>query len=144
MSCVCDRAPNVGTMLRYPIFKQTDSFQPWERPPNSDHLIAVMQQPIIEFGPDPGEREWRAIIIEREPDDILLFGLGVRLRRVLREAVGQTRHRLSGLSQPRQCGDEVLRMFVTGGPPVRGGGGIPQRIRVSSRSTLALRTTGAG
>src|SRR6267154_3781849 len=44
-----------------------------------------------------------------------------------------TRHRFSGFSQPRQCGDEVLRMLVTGGPPVRGGGGIPQRIMVSSR-----------
>jgi len=32
----------------------------------------------FEFGPDPGEREWRAIIIEREPHDILLFGLRVR------------------------------------------------------------------
>ena len=38
--------------------------------------------------------------------------------------------RFSGLSQPRQCGDDVLRMLVTGGPPVRGGGGMPQRIRV--------------
>jgi hypothetical protein len=26
-----------------------------------------------------------------------------------------TRHRLSGFSQPRQCGEEVLRMLVTGG-----------------------------
>ncbi len=32
----------------------------------------------FKFGPDPGEREWRAIIIEREPHDILLFGLRVR------------------------------------------------------------------
>jgi len=32
----------------------------------------------FEFGPDSGEREWRAIIIEREPHDILLFGLRVR------------------------------------------------------------------
>jgi hypothetical protein len=37
-----------------------------------------------------------------------------------------------------------LRILVTGGPPVRGGGGIPQRIRTSSRSAPALRTTGAG
>jgi hypothetical protein len=83
----------------------------------------------FEFGPYAGEREWRAIIMEREPDNVLLFGLAVRLRRVLREAIRRTRHRFSGLSQPRQCGDEVLRIFVTGGPPVRGGGGIPQRIR---------------
>ncbi len=41
-------------------------------------------------------------------------------------------------------GDDVLRMLVTGGPPVRGGGGMPQRIVISSRSVPALRTTGAG
>src|SRR6478736_5892541 len=35
-----------------------------------------------------------------------------------------TKQRLSGLSQPRQCGDDLLRMLVTGGPPVRGGGGL--------------------
>jgi hypothetical protein len=35
-------------------------------------------------------------------------------------------------------------MFVTGNPPARGGGGIPQRIVVSSRSAPTLRTTGAG
>jgi hypothetical protein len=28
-----------------------------------------------------------------------------------------TKHRFSGFSQPRQCGEEVLRMLVTGGPP---------------------------
>ena len=44
-----------------------------------------------------------------------------------------TRQRLSGFSRPRQCGDDVLRMLVTGGPPVLGGGGMPQRIMVSSR-----------
>jgi len=44
----------------------------------------------------------------------------------------------------RQCGDDVLRMLVTGGPPVRGGGGIPQRINASSRPVSVLRTTGAG
>src|SRR6266436_10385402 len=55
-----------------------------------------------------------------------------------------TKQRLSGLSHAHQCGDDVLRMLVTGGPPVRGGGGIPQRIMASSRSAPALRTTGAG
>jgi hypothetical protein len=55
-----------------------------------------------------------------------------------------TKQRFSGLSHIRQCGDDVLRMFVTGGPPVRGGGGMPQRLRTSSRSTPALRMTGAG
>jgi hypothetical protein len=42
-----------------------------------------------------------------------------------------TRQRLSGFSQPRQCGDDVLRIFVTGAPPSFGGGGIPHRIMVS-------------
>src|ERR1700733_8580864 len=55
-----------------------------------------------------------------------------------------TRQRLSGFSQPRQCGDVGLRILVTGNPPARGGGGMPQRIRTNSRSAAALRTTGAG
>src|ERR1700730_14009919 len=54
-----------------------------------------------------------------------------------------TRQRVSGFSQPRQCGDEVLRMLVTAGPPVFGGG-MPQRIRTISRPSPVLRTTGAG
>jgi hypothetical protein len=41
-------------------------------------------------------------------------------------------------------GEELLRILVTGGPLVRGGGGMPQRIMVSSRPSPALRTTGAG
>jgi hypothetical protein len=49
------------------------------------------------------------------------FGSGAYSAKLL----AGTRQRLSGLSQPRQCGDEVLRMFVTGGPPVLGGGGMP-------------------
>ena len=36
-----------------------------------------------------------------------------------------TKQRFSGLSQPRQCGDDVLRTLVTGGPPVLGGGACP-------------------
>jgi len=41
-------------------------------------------------------------------------------------------------------GDEVLRILVTGGPPVRGGGGMPHRIMASSRPVSVLRMTGAG
>src|SRR6185369_12922081 len=67
------------------------------------------------------------------------FGSGAYSAKLL----NGTRHRFSGLSQPRQCGDEVLRMLVTGGPPVRGGGGMPHRIIVMS-SPPELRTTGAG
>jgi len=55
-----------------------------------------------------------------------------------------TRQRFSGLSHIRQCGDVVLRMFVTGGPGVRSGGDMPQRIITISRSAPVLRTTGAG
>src|SRR5690349_14071110 len=55
-----------------------------------------------------------------------------------------TRQRFSGLSQARQCGEFVLRMLVTGGPPVRGGGGMPQRISTISSAPLAFRMTGAG
>jgi hypothetical protein len=47
------------------------------------------------------------------------FGSGAYSAKLL----NGTKQRLSGFSQPRQCGEEVLRMLVTGGPPVRGGGG---------------------
>src|SRR5882672_11691070 len=52
------------------------------------------------------------------------FGSGAYSAKLL----AGTRQRFSGLSQPRQCGEDVLRMLVTGGPAVRGGGGMPQRI----------------
>jgi hypothetical protein len=55
-----------------------------------------------------------------------------------------TRQRFSGLSHMRQCGQEVLRMLVTGGPPVRGGDGMPHRIVANSRPVSVLRMTGAG
>src|SRR6266850_6033567 len=45
-----------------------------------------------------------------------------------------TKHRLSGFIHVRQWGDDVLRILVTGGQGDFGGGGIPQRIMVSSRS----------
>src|SRR6202040_2762914 len=68
------------------------------------------------------------------------FGSGAYSAKLL----AGTRHRFSGFSQPRQCGEDVLRMLVTGGPPVRGGGGMPQRIITISRPAPALRTIGAG
>jgi hypothetical protein len=55
-----------------------------------------------------------------------------------------TRPRFSGFNQIRQCGDDVLRMLVTGGPPVRGDGVMPHRIIVSSRLPSDSRITGAG
>ena len=68
------------------------------------------------------------------------FGSGAYSAKLL----AGTKHRFSGFSQPRQCGDDVLRMFVTGYPPARGGGGMPQRIIVISSSPPELRITGAG
>src|SRR5512138_2028456 len=68
------------------------------------------------------------------------FGCGAYSAKLLKG----TKHRLSGFSQPRQCGDDVLRMLVTGGPPVRKGGGMPQRIIAISVPLSLLRITGAG
>ena len=49
-----------------------------------------------------------------------------------KEDIG-TRHRLSGPSHRRQCGELVLRMLVVM-PGCRGGLGMPHRIITSSRS----------
>src|ERR1700760_814847 len=68
------------------------------------------------------------------------FGSGAYSAKLL----AGTRQRFSGLSQARQCGEEVLRMFVTGKLPARGGGGMPQRIVISSLPVSVLRITGAG
>src|SRR6184192_4133645 len=68
------------------------------------------------------------------------FGSGAYSAKLLKG----TRQRFSGFSQPRQCGELVLRMLVTGGPPVPGGSGIPQRISVITRPSPVLRITGAG
>src|SRR6201999_4000868 len=62
------------------------------------------------------------------------FGSGAYSAKLL----AGTKQRLSGFSQPRQCGDDVLRMLVTGGPPVRGGGGMPHRIMAISVSVLRI------
>jgi len=43
----------------------------------------------VERGPDASEGEQRPIVIEREPHHVFLLGLGVRLWRVLGEAVGR-------------------------------------------------------
>jgi len=92
-----------------------------------------------ESGPDAREREQRPIFIQREPHYVR-GGSGAYSAKLL----AGTRQRFSGFSQPRQCGDDVLRMLVTGGPPVRGGGGMPQRIVTISVPASVLRITGAG
>ena len=71
----------------------------------------------------------------------LVSGLGSRAYSA--KLFAGTKQRFSGFSQQRQCGEMVLRMFVTGGPPILGGGGMPQRIStISSASSPALRITG--
>ena len=94
--------------------------------------------------PDACEGEQRALVGEREPDHIFFlvseFGSGAYSAKLL----SGTKQRFSGFSHMRQCGEDVLLMLVTGGPLVRGGGGMPQRIIVISRSPPELRITGAG
>ena len=52
-----------------------------------------------------------------------------------------TKQRFSGLSHMRQCGDEVLRILVTGGPPLRGGGGMPRARRHDRRREATRRAS---
>ena len=40
-----------------------------------------------ELGPDTSEDRQRPIVVQRKPDDILLFGFRIRLRRRFRKAV---------------------------------------------------------
>ena len=96
----------------------------------------------FELCPDAGEGRQRSIVVQGEPDDVLFLRLRIGLWSVFRKAVESTRHRFSGFIQARHCGDDVLRMLVTGGNGDFGGGGMPQRIIVRSRSAPALRTAG--
>jgi len=50
------------------------------------------------------------LLIQGEPHDVLLFGVGVRLGLVFREAVSSPGpdSGFSGLSLARQCGDDVF------------------------------------
>ena len=80
----------------------------------------------------------------RERSHCTVYVRHIAIRKIHVSSTPQSCIRLSGLSQARQCGDEVLRMLVTGGPPNLGGGGIPQRIVVSSVPLSVFRTTGAG
>jgi hypothetical protein len=79
----------------------------------------------LELGPDAREREQLSLLVEREPHHIFLpvsgFGSGAYSAKLF----AGTKQRFSGFSHIRQCGDEVLRMFVTGALPIRGGDGMP-------------------
>jgi hypothetical protein len=97
-----------------------------------------------EFGPDAIERRERSVIVERDQTtsffSVFGFGSGAYSAKLL----AGTRQRFSGLSQPRQCGDDVLWMLVTGGPPIRGGGGMPQRTFTSAGPSIGIAQHGAG
>jgi hypothetical protein len=58
----------------------------------------------------PHESEQRLGFVEREPHDVLFAGRGVGFRCYSEKLLAGTRQRLSGFSQPRQCGDDVLRI----------------------------------
>ena len=109
-------------------------------------------------GPPP-EDDWIHPLdaaAKREPipnGDVLVIVMAIgtsdlaanaRTRRVAPKLLAGTRQRFSGFSHIRQCSDDVLRIFVTGGPPVRGGGGMPHRIIAISRPPSVLRITAAG
>ena len=41
----------------------------------------------LELGPDSGEAKQGSVVVQRKPNDILLTGRGIRLRRIFGEAV---------------------------------------------------------
>ena len=51
------------------------------------HRLRLRAAITVERRPDASEGEQRSVIVECEPDHVLFLGLGVRLRRVLGEAV---------------------------------------------------------
>src|ERR1700759_4357919 len=55
-----------------------------------------------------------------------------------------TKQRFPRLRPARQSGDAVCRILVTGKPPTRGDGGIPERMVTSAVPVSLLRITGAG
>jgi hypothetical protein len=67
--------------------------------PGSRLILFLVQQPVS---------------IQRKLNDVLLAVLWVRLSAYSAKLFAGTRHRLSGLSQPRQCGEVVFPMLVTG------------------------------
>jgi hypothetical protein len=62
------------------------------------------------------------------------FGSGAYSAKLL----NGTRRRFSAFSQPRQCGEEVLRTLVTGGLPVRWHAPAHQRHLAAALSILIL------
>jgi hypothetical protein len=66
----------------------------------------------LELGPDAAKAGQRPIIVNREPDDVLFLVSGFASGAYSAKLLNGTRQRFSGFSQPRQCGEEVLRILV--------------------------------
>ena len=94
--------------------------------------------------PDAGEGEERPVVRAQNQTTSFFFVSAFGSGAYSAKEFAGIRHRFSGFSHIRQSGDDVLRIFVTGGAPVRGGGGAPQRIVTSSVAARVLRITGAG
>jgi hypothetical protein len=87
---------------------------------------------VSEFGFDFDQTMSFALLRGRHTTSFfLLTGLGSGASS--EKLLAGTRQRFSGFSQPRQCGEDVFRTFVTGGPPNLGGGGQPHRIMAMER-----------
>jgi hypothetical protein len=90
--------------------------------------------------PYAGEERQRSLSIQSEPVGVLRGFVSAYSQK----DVNGTTQRCSVLSQARQCGLAVLRMFVIGAPPNCGGPGMPQRASMSSLTPSGpLRTIGA-
>jgi hypothetical protein len=103
------------------------------------HRLGLRAVITAEPRPDASEREQRT-----NHTTSFFFVSGFSSGAYSAKLFAGTRHRFSGLSHMRQCGEVVVRIFVTGGHGDFGGGGMPQRIRVISVPLSVLRITGAG
>lgn len=98
----------------------------------------------FELRPDAREGEQRSALIECEPNHVFLFRRRVGLGSVFGEAVRRDQASVLGPQPSPPVRRRRVADIVIGYPPARGGGGMPQRMVVSSVPWSVLRTTGAG
>ena len=108
------------------------------------HRLRLRATITVERRPDASEGEQRLSSLSANQTTSFFFVSGFGSGAYSAKLLAGTKQRFSGLSQPRQCGDDVFLMLVTGIPPNFGGGGIPRRIMLNSRPVSVLRLTGAG
>ena len=68
----------------------------------------------VERRPYSSERKQRPVVIQRKHTTSFFLVSGLGSGAFSAKLLAGTRQRFSGFSQPRQCGDDVLRMLVTG------------------------------